>query len=99
MPVSFQFSDKVTHDGISISRIDDEIAEYINQPINEKYALYFDEYGSLGISILLKSSGSVVDEDSFNDYFDSHPELIEYIDSAREFLLDRYRFSAWRSPK
>ena len=98
MPVSFQFKDRETKKAISIADIDNAIAAFEGVTPHEEYAYSFDKYGWIGIAVLLRSGGTVIDQDGLSDFLantDTDFTQVER-DCMNKFFIEDYEFHAWR---
>jgi len=98
MGVSYSFQDKVSGEAISLNKIDEEICDYWDLPVNkDKYNFHFLDVTLIGV--LADSTNQFLTKEDLAEYkakstagwTDADWEFFE------EFLINRYNFSAWRS--
>ena len=98
MPVSYAFEDKTTGEVRTLAEVDDEMILFMGEeidPASEHYR-YQHFIASGGIGALMQG-GFEVTESVLEEHLKRIPDLdLKVAELCREFLIRRYRFTAWR---
>ena len=95
MPVLYKF--EKSGQTIDFTTIDDEVRDLFGVPVREAHTCgFFDRIVNAGIE--MSASTGFVTEANYRHFKSTHPRAFErkHWPFVRHFLLDEYRFSAWR---
>lgn len=106
MPVGFKFVDRQTGKAATLAQVDEEIAQFIGEEYdpNATTCVFLDPVAFMGVAILWTEGGETVTPENFESFaakmradrdYDAQVDE-QRIEVAREFLLNRYEFHAWR---
>ena len=105
MPASFKFVNNETEEMVTLSEIDDKIAEFLGAKPDTEKAYYMDAVADFGLSCLISKGGSHVTEETFNSFIEAQSDDFKErikgkgkksLECFRKFLFEDFTFHAWR---
>lgn len=98
MPVSYQFTDRATGQAVTLSQVDEEVCAFYDvTPDKDEYCMAFTALTWTGIACAKGDDGEVTAEALDEIFKEPDSGDDRYQELCRLMLLQKYKFTAWRS--